>query len=602
MESNVVEFVRRNVREFKFNDYLRHMKEVEEELTGGKPLRVAILRSYTLEQIEPVLRLRLLLDGFEPEFWIGGYNQYHQEILDPGSGLHSFEPDVVLMMVRLEEVLPEFLEGYPSQTPEEWRTRIAQSAGELASLARQAATELSAQVILQNMSLVGSGYFGIFEAQKEEGQGYLVHEFNRHLTAAPTTPGVFLWDYDALVRSRGFQEVFDPKMWYVSRNPFKQAAYPLIAADLMRYLRSVMGRIKKCVVLDLDNTLWGGIAGEDGFDGIRLGQTYPGNCYQDFQKGLLSLYHRGILLAINSKNNEADAFRIIDDHPEMVLRREHFSAVRINWRDKASNMRGLARELNIGVDSFVFVDDNPAECELVRQECPECEVVMVPDKPYLIPSILSELPGIENVRLTSEDRKKGEMYRAQAERRQYEEDFSGANLEEFLHSLEMEATIEAATSYSIPRIAQLTQKTNQWNMTTRRYSEAQIQGFVGDPAWGVYSIAAKDRFGDHGIIGVLVLRFDGPDAMIDTFLLSCRVIGRGIENAMVAFVAETARERRAEGLAGEFLPTAKNAPASRFYEESGFEKVTETLYRVHLPDTDLPYPGYVRLRTATSTE
>ena len=601
MDTNVVRSVRERVDELGFNDYLKHAQEVEAASPEGKPLRVAILRSYTLEQIEPVLRLRLLLDGYRPEFWIGGFDQYHQEVLDPSSGLHAFRPDLVLILVRLEEVLPDFCEAFPTRTADEWREQLAHRAKELVEIAGHAATELSAQVILQNMSPPWDGYLGIFDAQQAAGQAQLVHEMNRHLTSVGDVPGAFLWDFDAFVRQHGHRALFDPKMWYVSKNPFKQAVYPLLGADLMRYVRSALGLIKKCVVLDLDNTLWGGIAGEDGIEGIKLGRTYPGNCYRDFQKELLRLYQRGILLAINSKNNEADALKIIESHPDMVLRPKHFAATRINWRDKASNMRELARELNIGIDSFVFVDDNPAECELIRQECPEVDVVMVPEKPYLIPQLVTRLPWVENIRLTAEDRKKGEMYRAQAERKRHEEGFGGADLDAFLRSLEMEATLEVATPFSIPRISQLTQKTNQWNLTTRRYSESQIQSFASDAEWGVYAISARDRFGDHGIIGVLMLHFAGTETVIDTFLLSCRVIGRGIENTMIAFAAEAARARGAEVLQGEFIPTAKNAPAASFYESSGFEKVGETLFRVSLPETTLPFPDYVRLSAPAPT-
>jgi FkbH-like protein len=601
MDSNVVRFVRERIDELGFNDYLKHVKGVEAASDERRLLKVAILRSYTLEQIEPVLRLRFLLDGFQPEFWIGGFDQYHQEVLDPNSGLHAFQPDLVLMMLRIEEVMPEFLDAFQTRTTEEWSEDLALRAEELVRIAGYAANELSAQVILQNMSPPCEGYFGIFDAQQASGQAQLLHGFNRHLTSVRDVPGVYLWDYDAFVRQHGYRTLFDPKMWYVSKNPFRQSAYPLLGGDLMRYVRSALGLIKKCVVLDLDNTLWGGIAGEDGMEGIELGRTYPGNCYRDFQKELLRLYHRGILLAINSKNNEEDALKIIENHPDMVLRRKHFAATRINWRDKASNMRELANELNIGIDSFVFLDDNPAECELIRQECPEVDVVMVPEKPYLIPQVVSRLPWMENIRLTAEDRRKGEMYRAQAARKRHEEGMAGGDLDAFLRSLEMEARIEAASPFSIPRISQLTQKTNQWNLTTRRYSESRIQTFASNPSWGVYAISAKDRFGDHGIIGVLMLRFDGTEATIDNFLLSCRVIGRGIENTMIAFASEVARAKGADVLKGEFIPTAKNAPAADFYERSGFEKVDDSSFQIMLPERTLPFPDYVRLTTESLT-
>ena len=363
--------------------------------------------------------------------------------------------------------------------------------------------------------------------------------------------------------------------------------------DMMDYLLSVLGRMKKCIVLDLDNTLWGGIVGEDGFDGIKLGHEYPGNCYMDFQKGLLRLYNRGIILAINSKNNEEDALEIIDNHPYMALRKKHFAAMRINWQDKVSNLKSLAQDLNIGTESMIFIDDNPVECELLQQFVPECEVICLPvKKPYLIPDVLKKLPGVENIKLTAEDRKKGSMYRAQIARKESESSF--VNLDDFLKSLEMEVTIEPATSFSVPRIAQLTQKTNQMNLTTRRYTEADIQSFMKFPDAHVFSVAAKDRFGDHGIIGVLILKIQDGECLIDTFLLSCRVISRNIENVMIAYLADFAEQYKQKALLGEYLPTAKNKPAADMYEKFHFQKTTDTLFRFNLNEKKPPYPSYIK--------
>jgi FkbH-like protein len=578
---------------FGFNDYLRHARFVEERSTAGAPLRVAVLRSYTVEPIEPVLKIRLMLDGYLPSCWFGGYNQYVQDVLDPAGRLKQFRPDLILMMIRLEELVPDFVEQFPSRPAAEWSDQLASKARELAGLAEQAARDLSAQVIVQNGSL-SRPYFGVYDAQRRDSQVEAMHSYNRALAeAVEELRGVFIWDFDRFVRGRGADNLYDAKAWYVSRNPFRQAAYPAIVDDLYRYVRGAVGRVKKCVVMDLDNTLWGGIAGEDGLEGIELGTTYPGSCYRDFQRELLRLYDRGILLAIDSKNNEADALRIIDEHPDMVLRRHHFAAMRINWQDKASNLKALVQELNIGMDSLIFVDDNPAECELIRQECPECDVVLLPDKPYLLPAVVETLPGIENIRLTVEDRRKGELYRARADRREHEAQF--ANMDDFLRSLDMEVAINAAAPFSIPRIAQLTQKTNQMNMTTRRYTEAQIAAFAGDPRYGVFSVAARDRFGDHGIIGVVIAEFSDSVCRIDTLLLSCRVIGRGIEALMVAFIAELARRRSILHLVGEFIPTPKNAPAAGFYEAAGFRAAGPNEYRADLLEGSFPPPPHIRL-------
>jgi FkbH-like protein len=593
MSIETIHQLRAALRQLGFNDHLRYLKLAEQAGPSGSPLRIAILRSYTVEPLEPVLKLRLLLEGHQPTFWFGGYNQYVQEILATRSGLSTFKPHLALLLVRLEEAVPDFIDQFASKLPAEWEERLIAHAASLASLAERVVSDLSAQVVIQNAAL-WRPYFGVFDAQRSGGQRHLVHRFNEVLAdEIQRLRGVFVWDFERLALARGMDALSDAKSWYVSRNPFKQSAYPVIAEDLFRTVQSVLGRTTKCIVLDLDNTLWGGIVGEEGIEGIRLGHTYPGNCYREFQKELLKLYNRGILLAVNSKNNEEDAMRVLTDHPDMVLRREHFAGVRINWQDKASNLRELVRELNIGMDSVVYVDDNPAECDLIRRECPECEVVLVPDKPYLVPATVEHLPRIENARFTEEDRQKGEMYRAQAARREFEQRHT--NVADFLRSLQIEVEVAPATAFSVPRIAQLTQKTNQWNMTTRRYTDAEIQFAVSDPSQLILSIASTDRFGDDGIVGVCILKFRPRECEVDTFLLSCRVIGRGIEHLMMAYVAEVARTRGVDHLVAEFLPTHKNKLAEGFYESVGFQKADTTTWRARLGEVAFPFPEHIKL-------
>ena len=585
--------IRAEVSRFGYNDYLRHLKTVEEACTEGKPLRVALLRSYTVEPIEPILKLRLLLDGFRPSIWIGGYNQYTQEILNERSGLHEFRPDLVVMLIRLEEVMPDFVDEFPSAPSSHWEERVAQKVREIGGLVERIETTLGARVLVQSMTLSDGGYFGINDPQRPDGQSALVHRFNQGLAAEfSKRKDAYLWDFDRLVRAKGHENLYDPKMWYVSRNPIKQSAYPVVVEDLTRYVRSALGRIKKCVVVDLDNTLWGGIVGEDGIEGIALGRDYPGNCYRDFQKELLKLYHRGILLAINSKNNEADALEVLDKHPDMVLRRKHFAAYRINWQDKVSNLKALAQDLNIGIDSMVFIDDNPRECELVRQQSPECRVFCLPEKPHLIPRFLESVPGLECLSLTEEDTRRGEMYQAQLVRGQTAARFE--NLEDFWKDLQLEVKIEPAQPFSIPRIAQLTQRTNQMNLTTRRHTESQVEALVADPNWRVVSVAAKDRFGDHGIIGVMFLKLEQDRCHIDNFLMSCRVLGLNLEQYMIAYAAAVARQAKRKTLLGEFIPTAKNKVAADMYPKLGFKRIGETLFAAELDEPIFRSPSHIK--------
>ena len=593
MATDQIAAIRAALPGYAYNDCLKAVSRLRHAQPEGKQLRVAVLRSYTIEAIEPVLELRLRLEGYAPEFFFGGYDQYVQEILDPGSAFYRFEPDVVLLCLRVEELDPDFANAF-GETDADWPARMTVKANEIASLVETLRANSKAQVLVQNLIAPVDAYWGIYDAQLAGGQFHSAGVFNRVLAdRLGNIAGAFVWDFCRFVQRKGYEQIFDPKMFYLSKSPYKQRILPNLGDDLITHFLSMLGRIRKCVVLDLDNTLWGGVVGEDGIDGIRLGHAYPGLCYREFQKNLLKLYHRGVILAINSKNNEADALRVIDEHPDMVLRREHFAAMQINWVDKASNLRALASTLNIGLDSMIMIDDSPAECELVRGSVPECEVVCLPQHPYLIPAVAERLPGIDNIRLTDEDRKKGTMYQAQAERARHAESFS--NLDEFLASLELEVTIEEATPFSIPRIAQLSQKTNQFNVTTRRYTEADIAAMASSGDMLVYSVAVRDKFGDNGIVGVVIIRFDADECRIDTLLLSCRVIGRNVEASMVAHVAKEARSRGAKTLIGEFLPTTKNVPAADLFHRLGFEPVSDTLFSLKLADHALEVPEYIRL-------
>lgn len=326
---------------------------------------------------------------------------------------------------------------------------------------------------------------------------------------------------------------------------------------------------KKCLVLDLDNTLWGGVLGEDGVDGIKLGGDYPGKAFSYWQQSLLQLAHNGVILAVCSKNNENDVEEAWDKNPHMVLRREHFSALRINWRDKATNLRELAEELNIGLDSMVFLDDNPSERELIKQMLPEVTVPDFPDKPYQLMPFFKQLVEkyFRIYQVTEEDRAKTQQYRANAMRQAEMGRF--ADMESYLYSLDMLLEIIPADEHNIPRIAQMTQKTNQFNLTTCRYTEADVKQRLSD-GWRIYCMSVSDRFGDNGITGTIFLKpVDDTSVSIDTLLLSCRILGKGIEEAFFKTVLNLMRLDGYRRVTAEYLPTAKNGQTADFYDRMG---------------------------------
>jgi FkbH-like protein len=360
--------------------------------------------------------------------------------------------------------------------------------------------------------------------------------------------------------------------------------------------------MRKCIVLDLDNSLWGGVVGEDGLEGLRLGQEGIGRAYVEFQMELLNLYRKGILLAVCSKNNPEDALAVIRRHPDMQLREENFAAIRINWEDKAANVRALAEELNIGLDSLVFIDDSPVERSRIRQAAPE---VLVPDWPadpaeYKMALLRLSASHFYKLAITAEDTRRGDVYKAQAERRKLAE--SASSLEDFYRSLQMRAKIGLADSFTIPRIAQLSQKTNQFNLTTRRYTEAEITTLSHDPDSAIWWLNLTDQFGPNGIVGVLILRRQSPDTwLIDTFLLSCRVMGRTVEDAFLAVVA---RELGDVTLIGEFRPTSKNHPVRELYPRLGFRLLRQAndadFWELKLAATPLHLPPWFEIELVRS--
>jgi FkbH-like protein len=384
-------------------------------------------------------------------------------------------------------------------------------------------------------------------------------------------------------------------MWYLARAPLSAHALPALAASMALFLRAAFGPPRKCLVVDLDNTLWGGVLGEQGVEGIQVGFTYPGNVYRRFQQTLLSLRRRGVLLAIASKNNPEEVEEVFRTHPDMVLREQHFSAARVNWRDKPENVLEIAAELNIAPSSLVFFDDSPVECARMRDALPEVLTVQAPRDVLDYLGALRRSGAFERLTFTAEDQQRAEMYHQERERKQMQK--GAATVEEFLTGLEMGAEIRQIDTFTLPRAVELTQKTNQFNLTTRRYTAPELARAIESPGGAGFCLRLWDRFGDHGIVGLAILQIDGDAARIDTFLLSCRVIGRSAETALLAFIVRWARARGVSTIEGTFVPTARNAPAADFYARHGFSASTaadgSTAWRLPA-SSDVAWPPAIR--------
>jgi FkbH-like protein len=401
-----------------------------------------------------------------------------------------------------------------------------------------------------------------------------IQDYNAHLyDLSSKHQNVKVIDFRCFIVSAG-QGVFDWRFYYISQSLINPKLNATFALWFQKQLDAIDGKRKKCLVLDLDNTLWGGILGEDGLEGIQLGNTYPGRAYYDFQIGLMQAKDSGVILTLCSKNNESDVLEYWEKHPAQVLKQNHVAAYRINWQDKATNIRELAEELNIGLDSMVFIDDNPAERERVKQELPMVSVPDFPKQPYLLPQFLKEVyqEYFQIYQLTAEDKKKTDQYIANAERKVFSQAFK--NADEYLASLSMELKVFNGDEYSIPRIAQMTQKTNQFNLTTPRLTEQDIWNYVLAGAM-VNCLGVKDRFGDNGITVASIISIHDKVASIDAFLLSCRILGRDIEKAYLFYLINELQNRGIEIVKASYIPTVKNKQTERFYESCGFNCIQD---------------------------
>jgi FkbH-like protein len=573
-----------------------------EKLRGGldlRPYRCAILRSFTVEPILLVLRASAFVSGIDLTVHVGQFNGYAHELLDESSALYATCPDAVILAVQTRDIAPELGSERPEAKVAE---RVTENFDRWIEAFR---ARTHANLIIHSLEAPVVPSEGIYNGQLVDNQADAIHQVNRNLRRlACQRRGVYVLDYDGLVARHGREHWRDERKWLTVRLPVAAANLAAMAREWMRYLAPLAGRVAKAVAVDLDNTLWGGVIGEDGIGGIQLGPEYPGAAYQALQRALLDLTRRGILLAVCSRNDPQDAMEVLARHPGMLLRPEHFAAMRINWNEKSGNLREIAAQLNIGLDSIAFLDDNPVERQQVRDEAPEVMVLELPDDPMAYARAVRDFPAFERLALAEEDRQRNGYYAAERKRAALK--LGAATHEDFFRSLEQEAEVAPVDRFTLARVAQLTQKTNQFNLTMRRYTEHQVDELARRPGWQVLALRLRDRYADNGLVGVAITHDEAGVCRIDTFLLSCRVIGRTVETALLAYLAEAARERGARSLHGRFVPSKKNAPAKDFYRAHGFtllskpgpEGASEELWEAELAGPGAPRldcPEWVRL-------
>ena len=559
---------------------------------GDKNSKIAILASFTLTGLDECLKVKCMDVAIDYQSYVGSYNQYNQEILNSSSNFYKFNPDITFLFIDIRSFFGENFYSPYKMSINERKSFIKNKISELENLIQQFNDNSNSKLVIANLNIPFYSPNGIIETKTDYGFHEMIEQINIKLRdMSKKNNSLFIYDFNSFVSKFGEKNVFDYRQFHLGDIQVALNFIPYLANELMAYIKPFYAKNKKCIVLDLDNTLWGGVVGEDGFDGIQLGHTSNGKAFVEFQKQLLSLWHQGIILAINSKNNYDDAIKVIREHPDMILREKNFASVQINWNDKAQNIKQIANEINIGLNSIVFFDDDKINQERIRQEFPEVLTIELSDDPSQYSSILKDLTDFNVLQKTEEDTKRGQMYAQQRERNELKQSVS--NLDEFLKQLNIEVKIKKSNKFLIPRISQLTLKTNQFNLTTKRYQEEDIRNLSDNEKFQVGCAQVVDKFGDNGITGVYIVKKSDKIWTIDTFLLSCRIMGRGIENAILSQILKDAKQNGIKEIHAEFIPTEKNEPAKNFLLDYGFKKQDDLwIYKLN---NDIKSPNHLKV-------
>lgn len=577
-------------------EYARIAREISASTPGNlRSVRLAVLSSCSMQFVEPALVVEGARRGLKVSPYFGPFGQFEQMLVDPSSAVYSHGAEALLLFMRPEDLDPDLT--YRSAGNES-RSLLQSTIERIVASVEIYRAHSTAPVLVANFATPSRPPLGPFDANAADSLTHHVAEANRELASALSPfASTIVWDYAGLVRESGANTWTDPRMWALARVPVAADKQPLVARHLARSLAAITFAPAKCLVLDLDNTIWGGVIGDDGIEGIKLGDDYPGNVFKSFQRAALGLADRGILLAIVSKNDLPVVEDALRNHPEMLIRPESIAAMRVNWEPKSENLRAIAKDLNIGVDSLVMFDDNPVERAEIGANAPEVRVVDVPADVLGYERALYECGWFDVVSVSNEDRQRVQMYRT--ERAREEVRATAHTMEDFLASLDMAADIGLVDNANLARVAQLIGKTNQFNLTTRRHSQADVARMAADEDHDVVYLRLADRFGDLGLIAVGIVAYQGAEARIDTLVMSCRVMNRHVEHALLSELATLAQTHGCTTLVGDYVPTARNGMVSNLYASLGFTEVGSienngTRHTLDLVNMKLDWPAAIR--------
>lgn len=548
-----------------------HARQVANPKPAKTKLRVAIVGGYSLYPLHELVEHLCELENLPLELWQGDYDNYLSEIMDDDSELYTFAPQVVVMLPAERRCV---YTGQLTDPRDLVQAEAQRAVDSLLELARKVNEKTGAEVVTTNFLLPARHDLGAFRGRTLASDGSFRQWVNLELgLAAPSYLHICDWQF--LANRLGGLAARDERSWFESKQPCSPALLVELAREITQLIVALKRAPKKVLVLDLDNTLWGGVVADDGLDGIELGDTSPrGEAFKAFQKYIASLKQRGVLLAVCSKNDLAKAQEPFEKHPDMVLKLDDIVSFKANWEPKSENIRAMAPELNLGLDSFVFVDDNPAEIEIVRQFVPEVTTILLGPDPSEYVGQLADSRLFEPRSITGEDAERTSQYRSDAQRKALEA--SVTDMGAYLTSLQMEAVISEFTPVDVPRLSQLINKSNQFNLTTHRRSEAEVTEVMNDKNFIGYSVRLKDKFGDHGLISIVIGEKAGDAMRVDTWLMSCRVLKRGVEEIVLNELVRLAKLKGCSRIEGTYLPTPKNEMVRDFYGKMGFTLTSES--------------------------
>lgn len=549
-------------------NFLKLKKNLKKDFTSFKTIKLAVLGDSATQFLTQALKGMGFEHGLHLDIWEADFNQIERQVKDSSSDLYDFNPEIVLVFQASHKLLGKYNKTKPEQT-----TLFAQK--ELAAIENINTTltnNLKAKVIYYNYTEIDDSVFGNYANKTESSFLFQLRKLNYELMLlAAKQPNLYLCDISTIQNQVGKSNFFQPSIYLSTEMVLSIDVLPKIASKTLDLINSLSGKFKKCLILDLDNTTWGGIIGDDGVENIQIGSLGIGKAFSELQQWAKKLKNRGVILAICSKNTESIAKEPFEKHPDMVLRLEDISVFKANWENKADNIRLIQSVLNISFDSMVFLDDNPFERNIVRENLPEVCVPELPEDPANYLEYLYTLNLFETTSFSSEDQERTKLYQIEAERVKEHKNFT--NEGDFLKNLEMVSTVAAFNKFTTPRVAQLSQRSNQFNLRTIRYTEADIEKISNSKDYATFTFTLEDKFGDNGLICVIILHKEDKEILfIDTWFMSCRVLKRGMENFVLNTITEYAQDNGFSVIKGEYIPTAKNIMVKDHYPDLGFKK------------------------------